>query len=311
MEINQGTLRTLHTGFSAIFNGALQDAMAKSTWADIAQKVPSDTKRSEFAWLRNIPQLKLDLGPAEIESLVRQSYTILNHRYKTFAELDVDDIEDDNLGTYRNVFEMHARESADWIGNAVFTMLPKGITSAGKSFDGENFFSASHTRLDGSTYSNYDNDGGSSDPLWYLLCTTRGIKPILFQERKPVALTLKNQLSDDNVFFDDKVVWGIKARLGFGYSYPQLAYASRKDLDATNLEAAVEAMMGFTRDDGTKMNIMPDTIVVGPSNYYAAKKLVMNELDSSGGTNVHKGSFKVVQSQYVESVSLTLADAGG
>lgn len=308
MEVNQGTLDTLHVAFSMLFNEAL--GTAASDWMSVSTKVPSSTKRNEYAWLRNMPQLKRDMGESNFENLVRQGYSITNHRYKSPVEIDVDDIEDDNIGTYRTVFQQHADEASKWLTNAVLSLLPMGITSDGQSFDGVNFFSASHPLLDGDTYSNYDNDGGSSDPLWYLLDTKRPVRPLIIQERKKLELTLKNRPDDDNVFNDDVVQWMIKGRYGFGYTYPQLAYASRKDLDETNLEAAIQAMLAFTRDDGTKLNIMPDTIVVGPSNLFRARKLVENILDSDGGSNIHKGSLKIVYSQYVEEVSLDIAPTG-
>lgn len=305
MEVNQGTLNTLHVAFSTLFGQAIETA--SSDWMSVATKVPSSTKRNEYSWLRNMPQLSRDLGPKDFENLVRQGYSITNHRYKSPVEIDVDDIEDDNIGTYRTVFQQHADEASKWLTNAVLSLLPMGIASSGQSFDGVNFFSASHPLLDGTTYSNFNNSSGAP---WYLLDTKRPVKPLIIQERKKLDLTLKNRPEDDNVFNDDVVQWMIKGRYGFGYAYPQMAYCSEATLNETNLEAAIQAMLAFTRDDGTKLNIMPDTLVVGPTNLFAARKLVENILDSDGGSNLHKGSLKIVYSQYVEAVSLDIAPAG-
>lgn len=59
---------------------------------------------------------------------------------------------------------------------------------------------------------------------WYLFCTKRYIKPFVYQEREKPKLTCKNKESDDNVFFDDEVIYGIKARYNVGFGLWQLAY---------------------------------------------------------------------------------------
>lgn len=61
---------------------------------------------------------------------------------------------------------------------------------------------------------------------WYLLCTKRYVKPLVFQEREKAKLVCKNKDTDDNVFFNDKVLYGIKARYNVGFGLWQLAYGS-------------------------------------------------------------------------------------
>lgn len=61
---------------------------------------------------------------------------------------------------------------------------------------------------------------------WYLLCTKRFVKPLIFQEREKPKLICKNKETDDNVFFDDTVLYGIKGRYNVGYGLWQLAYGS-------------------------------------------------------------------------------------
>lgn len=61
---------------------------------------------------------------------------------------------------------------------------------------------------------------------WYLLCTKRKIRPLIFQERETPKLVCKNKESDDNVFFDDEIVYGVKSRSNVGFGLWQLAYGS-------------------------------------------------------------------------------------
>lgn len=53
---------------------------------------------------------------------------------------------------------------------------------------------------------------------WYLFDTSAmGIKPLVFQERKPLRLTAKLDAADDNVFWRNALVWGLDTRVGAGY----------------------------------------------------------------------------------------------
>lgn len=66
---------------------------------------------------------------------------------------------------------------------------------------------------------------------WYLLCTKRYIKPLVYQEREKPKLICKNSETDDNVFFRDEVIYGIKARYNVGFGLWQLAYGSTGEDD--------------------------------------------------------------------------------
>lgn len=52
---------------------------------------------------------------------------------------------------------------------------------------------------------------------WYLMDTTKGIKPFIFQNRQSPTLTSMTNLNDPNVFERDAFVWGLKARGVAGY----------------------------------------------------------------------------------------------
>lgn len=60
-------------------------------------------------------------------------------------------------------------------------------------------------------------DAGGSDSDWYVMDTTRPVKPLVFVERKAPMMTFKNAENDDNVFWDDEVVFGVRARGAAGY----------------------------------------------------------------------------------------------
>lgn len=61
---------------------------------------------------------------------------------------------------------------------------------------------------------------------WYLLCTTRAIKPIIYQERKKIKFVSKTADNDDNVFMRDEFLYGADGRNNVGYGFWQMAYGS-------------------------------------------------------------------------------------
>ena len=61
---------------------------------------------------------------------------------------------------------------------------------------------------------------------WFLLCTNRFLKPIIFQDRKKAKLTALIKDDDDNVFMRNEFIWGVDARYNAGYGFWQMAYGS-------------------------------------------------------------------------------------
>lgn len=67
---------------------------------------------------------------------------------------------------------------------------------------------------------------------WFLLCTNRFLKPIIFQNRKPIKLTSLTKDDDNNVFMRDEFVWGADGRSNAGYGFWQMAYGSDGEDDS-------------------------------------------------------------------------------
>ncbi len=61
---------------------------------------------------------------------------------------------------------------------------------------------------------------------WFLLCTRRVVKPIIFQSRTPVEFAALEGNSE-NGFMRDQYVYGVRARYNVGYGLWQLAYGSQ------------------------------------------------------------------------------------
>jgi len=62
--------------------------------------------------------------------------------------------------------------------------------------------------------------------MWFLLCTTKSIKPFIFQSRRKPQLISKDSSNDDNVFFEKQYIYGVDSRCNAGYGLWQLAFGS-------------------------------------------------------------------------------------
>lgn len=59
---------------------------------------------------------------------------------------------------------------------------------------------------------------------WYLACTTKFIKPIIYQERKKIQFVSLTKPTDPNVFMENQYVYGADGRDAAGYGLWQLCY---------------------------------------------------------------------------------------
>ena len=65
-----------------------------------------------------------------------------------------------------------------------------------------------------------------SDTAWFLLDTTKPVKPFIYQERKKPAFVQQTDMDADNVFMRGHYRFGAEARAAGGYGFWQLGYGS-------------------------------------------------------------------------------------
>lgn len=66
----------------------------------------------------------------------------------------------------------------------------------------------------------------AKEDAWYLLCTKRSLKPIIWQERKKPQFTSLTNENDSNVFMKKEYLYGVDSRGNVGYGFPQMAWGS-------------------------------------------------------------------------------------
>lgn len=298
MIINKGNLSTLFLAFKAAFAAGL--GQAASMYADISTRVPSSTSAEEYGWLGAFPNMREWLGDRVVNGMATHGYTIRNKSFEMTVGVPRPAIEDDQYGIYSPMMQEMGRAAAAHPDQLVFNLIKNGDSTL--CYDGQNFFDTDHPVLkaDGSTesQSNWDNNGGSGT-AWYLLDTSRALKPVIFQDRKAPNFVAKTSETDDNVFNRNEYEYGVDSRCNVGFGFWQLAYGSRKTLDETNLVAAYTAMCERKGDHGRPLGIKPSVLLVPPSLEFAARKLVNATTLANGADNVLKGLVEVKVSPWL------------
>lgn len=298
--VTAAILNSLRTAFRADFQNALQTVDPQ--YSQVATVVPSTTKSNTYGWLGSMPGFREWIGDRVMNSIKEHGYSIANKTFESSIAVNRDDIEDDNLGIYKPYVQEMAREGAEFPDELVFALLASGW--ANTCYDGQYFFDTDHpvnsahdgTGTDTSVANVLVNGSYTGEP-WYLLDTSRAIKPLIWQNRRSLALTTLFNPDDPAVFTSNEFQFGADLRGNAGYGFWQMAFGVKDDLNATNLWAAWKAMRAFTRDGGKKLKIRPTLLVVPASLEEAATKLLERDLLVENGAAVNnelKGKVKLL-----------------
>ena len=291
MQVTPSNLSLLKQGFNAAFKGAF--GSVTPMWGQIAMMVPSTTGEEVYAWLGANTKLREWVGERVHQTLKLHGYTIKNKTFESTVSVPREAIEDDQYGTYQPLVAQMGQDANLHPDELLFGLIQLGISTP--CYDGQYFFDTDHpVGLSGQevSVSNYQSAGGNNP--WYLLDTSKVLKPFIVQKRRDYAFVAKTNLTDENVFNKNEFVFGVDGRLNVGFGLWQQAYCSKATLDAAGYGAARQAMMGFKTDSGKPLGITPNILLVGPSNEKAALDVVTAERLANGADNVYRNTAKVI-----------------
>jgi phage major head subunit gpT-like protein len=296
--ITPALIKALLVGWRADFQAGMKTA--DHQWRKIATEVPSTTNSNTYGWLGKMPGMREWIGDRVVKDVASHGYSIVNKTWEDTVGIGRDDVEDDNVGVYRPIFQELGRSGELLPEVQLFSLLGAGFSTL--CYDGQNFFDTDHP-----VYPNSDGTGvaasasnfaAGAEPAWYLLDTSRAIKPLIWQNRRALALKAMTSLDDESVFTSNEFRFGADCRGNAGFSLWQLAYASKQELNADNLWAAIQAMRAHAADGGQKLAVKPTTIVVPTSLEKVATRLLERELDSNS-SNELKGRLELVVADYL------------
>jgi phage major head subunit gpT-like protein len=292
MLITATALDALRTGFRNDFNTGLTGV--KPDWDKVATRVPSTTKSNTYGWLSDWPRLREWIGDRQVKSLSESAYTIPNKSFESTVGVGRDAIEDDEFGIYGPMMSSMGQAAGELPDDLVFSLLAAGFETP--CHDGQNFFDDEHPGGEDGTWSNVQAGAGEA---WFLLDTTRPLKPLIFQERKKPEFVSMTKIDDEAVFTAKEFRYGVDSRAAAGFGFPQLAFGSKAPLTEANYEAAYEAMTSRRNEEGRPLKVRPNLIVVGPGNRAAAKKLFDAMLTTGGESNTYYKDVDILVTQWV------------
>jgi phage major head subunit gpT-like protein len=270
------------------FHANLLNQPAIPDWKLIAEEVRSQTDTEEYAWVRDVPTIREWLGPREVQMISAAKYILTNRDFEGTMGVDRNAFDDNKLYQYAKPAELLGVAAAEHPYKKIWNLLPGGLATL--CHDGVPFFSASHPLKTG-TFSNLDSSG--STEYWFLADFSKPMLPLVHQIRKDPEFT-----NEDRVFEEKKYLFGVDDRRAFGYTLPQLMFASNKTLDVTNFEAAFNAMADFTSWEGRKLGIRA-THLIFPTKLRGKAMAIVKEKLAGGEDNTWHNGINLVECAYL------------
>jgi phage major head subunit gpT-like protein len=296
MIVNAQNLSMAFTGFKAAFANAF--AGAAIDYDQISMEVPSTTAIEAYAWLGATTGFREWVGDRVLQKLKQHNYTITNKDFENTVEVPRNAFADDQYGIYAPLMSQLGQDAKEHPATLLYALLKAGFATT--CYDGQFFFDTDHPVLDSTGAEvSVSNSGGGSGTPWFLLDTTRVMRPLILQKRSPYNFVSMDSDKDENVFMRKKFIYGVDARLNVGYGLWQLAYGSKATLDATSFNAAYAGMQAMKGDNGRPLGLRPKLLVVPPSLRATAMELVKAERNAAGATNINKDVVDVLSTPWL------------
>jgi len=295
MLVNRDNLLAMFQSYKLIFQQAFDGSPAD--WQQIAMTVDSTTSQEVYPWLGQTTGFREWIGDRVLQNLVSHDFTIKNKSWENTVSVPKESIEDDSYGIYKPFISQLGLDAQQHPDMLVWGLLKSGFNS--RCYDGQYFFDVDHPVSDGNTTSSVSNFQGGNGTPWFLLDTTRAVKPIIYQRRKPYNFVGLQSEDDPNVFFRKEFVYGVDGRSNVGFGLWQLAFASRQPLTADNFNDVYSQMQSLKGDNGRPLGIRPKLLVVPPSMRAQALEVVKAERNAMGATNINRDVVDVLTTPWL------------
>lgn len=299
--INQELLDSYKVTLSRKFDGAFAAAPA-AEWQKIATQIESGSSRNDYSWLGELSSMKRWLGKRILEALRTFKYSIENEEWELTMAVKRTEIEDDQGGLFPVLgsrAEILARAAARQPDELIWQQtLAKGEELA--CYDGQSLFDVSHGVGQPGTQHDVSNLlGTGANPAWYIFDTSRPIKPLIFQNRKTPEFVGLFDLTNPNVFYNREFVYGVDSRNAAGFGLWQTSIKSTEPLNEENFTKARRLMASYTNDEGVKLGLRADLLVVPQELEDVARKMLTVELLPNLGSNYLRGATELHVSKYL------------
>lgn len=300
MIITPQILKNLMVGFSHAFKGGV--AKAETQYTKITTTIPGTGKSTTYGWLGKWPKFREWVGDRVFKNLAAHAYTIVNKKYESSVEVERDEIEDDEIGVYMPMMEEMGQAASELPDELIFGLLGNGFTEL--CYDGQNFFDTDHpvnAEVDGSGVNALvSNMTAGLETPWFLLDTTRALKPMIYQLRRKIELKSMTDAKDsESSWLRDVFQFGADGRMNVGFGFWQMAHGSKAALTEANLNAAHAAMRAVKGDGDKALSIKPTTLVVPASLEQQAEAILNLSHLANGASNPMYKKYDLVVSDFL------------
>jgi len=153
-------LITLEKGLNAAFVEAFNNAENPSDVMPFIMETQSNANLEDYGWLGQSPSMSEWVDERQLKSLNEFEYQIKNKDYEATLSVGRNAIEDDQLGNVRIRIADLARKARIHPRKVFFQTLEAGDTDL--CYDGQPFFSASHSEGESGTQSNLYTGTGTT-----------------------------------------------------------------------------------------------------------------------------------------------------
>lgn len=291
MDINAANLRSIYTSTLTLFNAGLE--AVKPLYPIVAMTVKSTTSANEYPKLDDLPGIREWVGDRIVNSLSARKYTIENRTFEGTIGLSRDQIEDDQVGLLSPIASQFGQSAGEFPDSLIFPLFKNGDKM--RCYDDQYFFDADHPGFgENGEEISVSNITKGDKPAWYLIDDTKVIKPMIFQERRPFKLVVRDKTDDPNTFEKNEILYGVDGRCNAGYGLWQLAHKATVELNADNYAKVRAAMTTIRKRNGQVINIRPTKLLVPPNLVGAARQLLLAE-NIEGSTNVWRNTAEPVE----------------
>lgn len=105
-------------------------------------------------------------------------------------------------------------------------VVPPSLEGTALTITKSEFINGSTNTMKGTAEAMVVPQLAGKDDAWYLLCTTRPIKPLIYQKRKDAKFVGLTNETDANVFFQKTYIYGADSRGNAGFGFWQMAWGS-------------------------------------------------------------------------------------
>lgn len=142
---------TLEKGLRADFMKAFEQVESGKVLS-AAMRIPSSARQEKYGWLGSVPQMQEYKDEKKPKGLIDHDFTIKNVPFEATIAVDKFDLRDDQLGAVQMRIRDLAARAKTFPIKLMMDLLVAGTT--GLCYDGQAFFSASHSEGNSGTQSN-------------------------------------------------------------------------------------------------------------------------------------------------------------